>query len=175
MQSFPQCSVLYWTPAGEESGASQQGDITPLCHCRTTGWRFWSVTSSAGSGVSLMRCFILDLLDSLFLWADRMTSPSCFILFFCMRELYLTDASLAWWTADWTFGQTWQPRCHKVTGPRCRQMRTLYTYTEHTVLHMQQISVCVQKTLTLSSENTFKIMIRMMRCNTLMPWWTKLA
>lgn len=24
------------------------------------------------------------------------------LFFFCMRELYLTDASLAWWSADWT-------------------------------------------------------------------------
>lgn len=47
------------------------------------------------------------------------------------RQDDLTDASLAWWTADWTFGQTWRPRCHRsVTKPRRRDTCTqTHTFT----------------------------------------------
>lgn len=85
--------------------AGQLGDVSGWLP-RVQAWAFL-----------LMRWFIWTM--SVLFWADRMLSLSCFIpfppLFFCMRELYLADASLAWWTADWT-GQTWQLQCHgKVT------------------------------------------------------------
>lgn len=42
--------------------------------------------------------------------SDDITS---LVLCFFMRELYLTDASLAWWSADWTVGRTREPVCHR--------------------------------------------------------------
>lgn len=66
------------TPVAEGICVRQQGDITSLCGHRTAGPRFRSVTSGAGSGVSLMRCFIWSLLASL--GEDRVMSPSWFLL-----------------------------------------------------------------------------------------------
>lgn len=117
------CDVFHWvfclyqTPVGKESCVSQQSDITSSCHCRTAGWCFWLATSSAGLSFFADEVVYLDHVSPFLSWQDAVTflfypfSPP----FFCMRELYLADASLAWWTADWT-GQTWQLQCHgKVT------------------------------------------------------------
>lgn len=103
---LPLSILSHQTPVVERICVCQQGDITSLCRCRTAGWRFRSVTSSAGSGVLLMRCFIWSLLVSL--RADRMMSPFCFIL----HEGGL-DASLAHaecWLDIWTVVTT---RCHR--------------------------------------------------------------
>lgn len=115
--------------------------------CQPTGWHHFLVSlqdSWVMFLVGYLECRVERFADEV-VYLDRASlseqtgwrhlpvlSSSFFFSFFCMRELYFTDASLAWWTADWTFGQTWQPRCHrKVAEPRCTQMhkRTIHTHT----------------------------------------------